>query len=114
MTINALWELVKDELIIDKSEFIANLEGWEIEQFPRFIRINRGAEFHFIPTGNGNGTRQDIRDCVQPIIDRNGFAATHTPIEDTRQHRFNKLVGFIETGRDARYVYFRIEELRHV
>lgn len=113
MPINILWDAVKDDILVGRDEFDESLAGWDIDVFQRFIRTSRGPEFHFVSRGVGHCTRQDIRDCVQPLIDKYGYAHTSTPIEDSRQQRFNRLVGFVESGRDNRYIHFRIERLKH-
>ena len=109
-----LWEAMRGIILLDRDEFERAFDGCEVEVFDRFIRVNKGPEFHFVSRANGSATKQDIRDCVQPIIDKYGHATTKTPIHDTRQQSLNRRIGFIETSRDENNVFFRSEKLKNV
>lgn len=116
--VDRLWEKAEPMLFLPKEAFIKNLDGWEIgtveiDGVPAFATITKGPAFHFESFGTGrNVTWKIIRDCLQPIIDRYGYATTHTPKEDARQHRFNLLLGFVVTGEDAYDTHYRIERIR--
>lgn len=115
--IEKLWEVVAAEpdVYVTREQFLKNLEGYEVT--PEYFEgemigvvLNKGPAFHF--TTFGKPWRADkamLAKWPGSLIDRYGYAETFTPIEDTRQQRFNRRVGFVETHRDAQYVYYRIE-----
>ena len=109
-----LWELCKDDVLISRNEFEQKFEGWIVDPHPKGVRVSKGAEFHFVLKPDQQITRADIRWCVAPIIEQFGYAETTTPTHDVRQHRFNKILGFREVARDADFVRFRIERMKHV
>lgn len=112
-----LWRQAEPKVFISRQEFLAGLEGWEIE--PRRIdgdiigvTIVRGAEFHFVTFGPRKAFPFSlVVDCLQPIIDQHGFVRTRTPTEDLRQCRFNLLIGFCVESEDEFYTYFRMDRL---
>ncbi len=57
-------------------------------------------------------TKEILKQFPGSLIEQYGYAETFTPIEDTRQQRFNKRLGFVETRRDDQYIYFRIEGIK--
>lgn len=112
---DVVWEHVKYIVFCTADEFRKQLDGWEFEQQTRLIRLNNGPEFHCIPLSDSRTYgREDVRACVQPLIDRYGYATTRTPKQYVRQHRFNKMIGFVPYREDDHDIYYRIERLRHV
>lgn len=117
MTIDLLWERAEPLLFISKEEFVKQYEGWQIEPVHiegelAFITITKGPAFHFQSMGTKHQiTRKMIRDFLQKLIDQYGYATTHAPIEDARQHRFNLLIGFQFEGERGFDRFYRIDRL---
>lgn len=116
----ALWQQVSDKLYIARERFVEGLVGWKLD--PQYneagelavVWMTRGPDLHFTTFGARWAlSRSDIRARLLPLIEAFGYAKTDTPIEDVRQQRFNRLLGFVETGRDAFHIHYRIERLRH-
>lgn len=115
-----LWEQNKDVLYITKARYLEGLKGWTIA--PHEVNGERvgatlvcGTEFHFaVFSKNFKLTRADIRRYLLPILEEHGSVTTKTPHEATRQQRFNKLIGFEQTGQDEYYVHFTLKRLLHV
>jgi len=118
--IELLWQQAQQTLYIDREAFIRSLDGWTID--PQYndadelacVWLTNGPQLHFTTFGNKwCATRDDIRKRVGTLIDRYGHAETFTPKEDSRQARFNKLIGFFVTHEDEFYIHYKIERLRH-
>lgn len=114
-----IWNTVKDTLYITKEQFERSLAAFEI--LPEYTKegdligavIQNKASFHFVVFGiKWSLNKELLARWPGKIIEQYGYAETYTPLEDTRQHRFNKRIGFFETHRDDKYVYFRIEKLK--
>lgn len=114
-----LWEKAEPVLYISKDEYLQTLAEWTIKPVHidgelAWITVQKGPEFHFQSVGR---TRlmplRMIREFLQAIIDRHGFALTKTPLEDTRQQRFNERFGFFRVGQDQYDIHYRIEHLPH-
>lgn len=74
--------------------------------------VVRGPEFHFISFGERKVISPKlIAQCLQPIIDQHGYVKTRTPKDDTRQRRFNLLIGFDIETEDEFYTHFKLERL---
>lgn len=116
--LDRLWEKVEPILFIPKSDFVRNIEGWivdvvEIDGVPSFITTVKGPDFHFDTLDTGRQiTRKMIADFLAPIIAQHGYAATKTPHEDVRQHRFNRILGFEVVGQDEYDIHYRISRVR--
>lgn len=115
--IDAIWKETEHRVFISRREFVDGLEGWELSTKELNGEIvgailTKGPEFHFVLFGPKKPIpRSLVADCVQPQINKFGFVLTKTPKEDTRQHRFNLIVGFKIDGVDEFYTYFRMERL---
>jgi len=117
--IDKMWDLVKDTLYVTKEQFVRSLDGWAIVPFHNDqgemygVVIHKGPSFHFMTFGvKWQLTKEIMRQFPGSLIDQYGYAETFTPIEDERQHRFNRRVGFVEVKRDETYVYYKIERMR--
>lgn len=116
--VDRLWQKCEPLLFIPKEVFVRSLVGWEvaaveIDGVPSFITAVKGAHFHFDTLDTGRQiTRKMIRDFLRPILTEHGYAMTKTPIEDTRQQRFNIAMGFEEVLRDGYDVHFRLSRIR--
>lgn len=112
-----LWEHDKDTTYLAKGDYLASLEGWRIEPHEVDgqlvgITITKGSEFHFVTLGLKWGLRRsDIRQYLEPLIKEFGCVTTRTPKDDSRQQRFNKILGFVPVGEDEFYIHFRLEHL---
>jgi hypothetical protein len=118
--IGLMWEQAQKTLYIDREAFIRSLDGWALD--PQYneagelvcVWLTKGPQLHFATFGKPwNLTRDDIRKRLCPLIERYGHAETFTPKEDARQHRFNKLIGFVAKYEDQFYIHYKIERLRH-
>lgn len=115
--IDAIWKETEHKVFISKCEFVATLDGWdlvtkEIDGKVVGATLTNGPEFHFITFGPKKPfTRAFMAECVQPIIDKYGFVRTKTPTDDTRQRRFNLLVGFKLETTDEYFTHYRMEKL---
>lgn len=117
--IDRMWDFVKNDLYISKEEFVKSLDGYAID--PEFddnqqmigVVIHKGAMFHFMTFGlKWHATKALLAKWPGSLIDKYGYAETHTPLEDERQHRFNRRIGFVETKRDEHNIYYRIERTK--
>lgn len=110
-----LWQKAEAVLYLTKDQFVQSLAEWTIKPIYSggelaWITVQKGPEFHFQSIGKTRYlSMRTIRSWLQPIIDVHGYAQTKTPIEDVRQQRINKLVGFYEASRDSLDIHFRIE-----
>lgn len=116
--LDLMWREIGPTTFVLRSEFVRGLEGWDLE--PKEldgdlvgVAMSKGPEFHFVTFGHKKPiTRSLIASCVQPIIDKHGFVRTTTPNDDTRQHRFNLLIGFVVESTDEFFTHFRAEKLK--
>jgi len=117
--LNKIWDAVKDTLYITQEQFEKSLSGYKV--VPEYTKegdligavIQNGASFHFIVFGiKWKLDRALLAKWPGQVIEQYGYAETYTPLEDTRQQRFNKRIGFFETHRDNKYVYFKIEKMK--
>lgn len=113
-----LWEKAEPVLFITREQFFEQwLDGWDIEGHHldgelSWITCTKGPEFHFQSVGETKAMPLAmIRDFLRKIIAKHGFAMTRTPIENTRQQRFNRRFGFVECGRDAFDIHFRLDKI---
>lgn len=112
-----IWRQTEPSVFISRREFMAGLEGWDIT--PREIdgelvgaTLVRGPEFHFISFGTRKAFPPAlVADCLGPILEQHGFVRTKTPLEDTRQRRFNERIGFRVESADEYFTTFRLEKL---
>ncbi len=116
--VQRLWEKDEPLLFISKEQYVKSLEGWEIVAVPgaggefAFVALVNGPEFHFQSFGTKAPlTRKTIHTFLARIIQQNGYAQTRTPKDDSRQHRFNRLLGFVVVGEDEYDVIYRIERI---
>lgn len=112
-----LWEQAEPHLFIAKDEFLKNLDGWEIKPVEvdgelAFATLVKGPAFHFQSFGTRHPiSLRMIKEFLRTLIDQHGYATTKTPKEDTRQHRFNRLLGFQAVGEDEFDIHYRIEKI---
>lgn len=114
-----IWEQARETLFVEREQFMAGLAEWEIESVERDglllgAVLRKGPEFHFCTFGAAPRIgRQLIRDVLAPQMDRYGYVVTRTPKPATgRQHRFNRTMGFVQTGEDAYNVHYRLDRDR--
>lgn len=114
--IDTLWGLKPELLFVTREQFAAALDGWDID--PReaggevaFIWITKGTEVHYVSLGTGRAMPTAmVRDVLQRVIDRHGYATVKTPKQDLRQQRFNRTLGFYQTGEDEYDVHLRMDK----
>jgi hypothetical protein len=53
-----------------------------------------------------------VRDVLQKQFDAYGNVTTRTPKHETRQHRFNRAIGFVATGEDEYDVFYKLDRIR--
>jgi len=113
-----IWEKAAEDLYIGKAEYMAQLATWEIEPVERCGTIigavlRRGAEFHFATFGATPRIGRDtVRDVLAPQLAQFGYVTTKTPKPETRQHRFNRAVGFVAVGEDEFNIHYRLDRDR--
>ncbi|MDP3909037.1 MAG: hypothetical protein Q8Q14_01480 [Gemmatimonadales bacterium] len=118
MTIeDLLWAAVEKMVYITREQYLASLAGWSIH--PHAVDgeivgavLTKGPELHFCTFGRPwRLTRADIRRYLEPILTEHGRVETKTPKDDARQLRFNKILGFVETGADEFFVHLTLRRL---
>lgn len=111
--LDRLWAEAEPNFYGTKEDFTKKYDGWFIVTYnDSFVAFTRGPEFHFHSFKAGCSLPiKVINQFLQNLIDLNGFAQTRTPLEDERQHRFNRLIGFKEIGRDEFDVIYRLESI---
>ena len=115
-----IWRSLPSSLYISEEMFLAGLEEWDISPLEIdgdlvAAAITKGPEFHFVTFGKPwKLTRAQLRGYLMPLVEKYGCVQTKTPKEDTRQRRFNELIGFVPEGEDEYFVQYRATQLRHV
>lgn len=114
--IAALWK--DSPLFLTLEEFTRGLEGWQLDPIPgpqgvAGVVVHKGPHFHFAKFDPSFQVGRDIlKRYPGELIARYGYAETKTPIDDTRQQKFNQRLGFFVTGQDEFDLHMRIEKLR--
>lgn len=103
-------------LFVTREQFAQMLEGCSVEPVEEDGRligahVVDGPEYHYYKF-DSTPVRKHHISRLACVISQYGYASTKTPISDERQCRFNRLIGFVETGRDEQFVYQRIDRLR--
>jgi hypothetical protein len=113
-----IWERARETLFVTREQFMAGLAEWQVEAVERDgtmigAVMRKGPEFHFCTTGAlARIDRQVIRDVLAPQMERYGYVLTRTPKIDARQHRFNRVMGFVAVGEDRYNVHYRLDRDR--
>ncbi len=111
-----LWK--DSPLFLTLEQFTQGLQGWEMDpiQGPEGIAgviVHRGPEFHFAKFDPAfQVDRSILKKYPGDLIARYGYAQTKTPIDDTRQQRFNQRLGFVEVARDDLDITYQIHRMR--
>lgn len=111
-----LWK--DSPLFLTLEQFTQGLQGWELDpiQGPEGIAgviVHRGPEFHFAKFDPAfQVDRSILKKYPGDMIARYGYAQTKTPIDDTRQQRFNQRLGFVEVARDDLDITYQIHRMR--
>lgn len=113
-----LWEQIEPTVFIGREQFFRGLAEWDMEAVLigdalAFVALTRGPEFHFASFGTGAPiSLRMIRERLDPIIEAHGFVTTRTPREGAdRQHRFNRALGFRQSGEDEFFLTYRMEAM---
>lgn len=115
--LEALWRQDEPNIFLSHKQFIDSFDGWDVQPHEADgklvgVTMTKGPEFHFATFGQKWGLRRaDIRHYLLPILKAHGYVLTKTPKDDTRQARFNHLIGFRVVGSDEFYTHYRLEEL---
>lgn len=116
--IELLWKKAEPMFFATKDDFVRGLSNWEIYpiiedvQILLIVAIN-GPQMHFETMESGRPiTRRIVRSILEPLIEKYGYAVTKTPKEESRQRRFNELIGFVMVGEDEYDIHYRIERVR--
>jgi hypothetical protein len=114
-----IWQQASQTLFLTREQYLEHLRTFAIEPIERDgiligAVMRKGPELHFTTFRAGVAIdRQLIRDVLAPQLERYGYVETRTPKPDhTRQHRFNKVVGFVKTGEDDYNVHYRLDRGR--
>lgn len=112
-----LWAKARGNLFVTKEAFLASLDGWQIETWDEggqmaLVTLKKGPEFHFISTGVVAIPRRLVRQVLQSQFDQHGYVITRTPKHEARQHRFNRIIGFVKTGEDEFDIHYRMDSIR--
>ena len=116
--LDRIWAQVEPTVYITKAEYLAGFEGWtvtphEVGGVAVGAVLTNGPELHFITFGERwRLTRADIRHYLAPVLAREGCVTTKTPKDDTRQQRFNRLIGFVDAGEDEFFLHMKLTKLR--
>ncbi len=116
--IDILWIKAEPMVFIPKEDFSKNLSDWSlypIVEEDEIIAVvgEKGPHMHFETTGSGKPiSRRVVRTVLRGLINKHGFAVTKTPKEETRQRRFNEMIGFKMVGEDEYDIHYRIEQIR--
>lgn len=118
--IDILWQRAESVLFISKEQFLASLDGWEIEPVEHdgvvlLITLTKGPELHFTSLDTGHPIPMGVvRAVVQKILDKHGHVIVKTPKLEGRQQRFNKAIGFVQIGEDEYDIHYRLDQFgRH-
>lgn len=71
----------------------------------------KGTEIHVEFHRAGAITRQNIREVLGPLLEREGYATTRVPHGDERSKRFVERMQFAETWGDENYAYYILTAL---
>lgn len=116
--VERLWEKAEPMVFITKEAFVNGLSQWEIYPVVEggeilVIVATDGPHMHFETMETGRSiTRRIVRQVLEPLIEKYGYAVTKTPKDEARQRRFNELIGFKVVGEDEYDIHYRIERVR--
>lgn len=108
------WKAHRHEIFMSQDEFINSFEGWEAVSTDdgAFVAFVRGPEFHFKGVKQGASlSMRSIKEFLNSLIEKHGFAFTRTPDDDVRQQRFNERIGFFRAGQTEFDIIYRIERV---
>lgn len=111
-----LWEKASTVLYVTKAQFLASLEGWTITPVEHagelvVITVTKGPELHFQALGKPIPMAV-VRSIVGTILEQHGHVVVRTPKTEPRQQRFNRAIGFVQTGEDDYDIHFRMDRFR--
>lgn len=110
-----IWEQVSQVLFVPREQYLEALATYTIEPVYRDglllgAVLRKGPELHFVTFKAGPIPRQVVREALAPQFETYGYVVTRTPKVDTRQHRFNRLVGFRPVGEDAYDIHYELKQ----
>ena len=114
--LDRIWEDVEPGVYITREQFDGALDDWTIQAFdvggiPAYVTMVKGPEFHFaILAPLAVATRKIMSACLKPIFDAYGYVITRTPYDDTRQQKFNKMLGFHPIATDEFFIVYRLDK----
>lgn len=112
-----IWEQASRFLFVPKEQYLAELRTYDVEPVSRDglllgAVMRKGPELHFVTFKTGPIGRDIVRRALDPQLDRYGYVETKTPKVDARQHRFNRVMGFVAVGEDQYNVHYRLDRGR--
>jgi len=104
-------------LYLTREQFDKTLDGWDFDIVEAngaisMVFVSKGPEFHFAKFDDTPASRGHLKKYPGSLIEKYGYAVTHTPKTDARQQRFNERLGFYKTGEDEYDIHYRIDSLR--
>ena len=90
--------------------------GWEVKEHRTGgaldgIAIMKGTEFHCQLADGFKLNRDEMREFLRPLFERNGYLTTRVQHEDMANQRFNRAFGFKKTWSDERFHYYVLYKL---
>lgn len=113
--IDPLWKKAEPFLFITREQFERGMETLDITPYRfdgelTYVTFVNGPEFHYEVYREGHTlTKGFLREVMRPICLEHGYVTTKTPKHETRQHRFNKTIGFKKTGEDEFNIHYRMD-----
>lgn len=114
-----LWSQVSGFLFCTKEEYLQALSSFTRHAVVRDgaligVVLIRGNEIHVAWKHGESGTRRLLKQHLGGLIEQYGHAVTRVPLWRTASRVFVERLGFVESGRDANDIYYRIERMNHV
>lgn len=124
-----IWQDASRSLFMSREAYMRALDDWQVEPLerdgePAFVMLTKGPEFHIVAfrTGARFPMKEFLR-RLRSIADEHGYVTTRTPLYDLEQlnlvampdeasglqHEVNRRLGFVEIGRDACDIIYRLD-----
>lgn len=108
-------EAYRDSVSVTQEEYEAAFRDWHVRGYGTdrlcMVVLTRGPEIHTAFGPAPFWCRLYVREAVQFLIDKYGYAMTSVRRSNARGHRFVERIGFKQYDADERHIYYRIERL---